>query len=205
MFNALNSIQEMIVVNNKRAASTYLGKFADLMRLYLNHSQEKRVTLAEELEALQLYLELEQVRFEDTLTIDLQIAPDISPEALTLPPMLLQPYVENAFKHGLLHQTAARHLKINFILDKVKNGLCCSIQDNGIGRTASAQLKEARHGHQSFATSATERRLNLLNHNKVNAITVDIEDLVDEQGKALGTAVYICIPLGWREADPTTE
>lgn len=197
MFNALNSIQEMIVVNNKRAASTYLGKFADLMRLYLNHSQVESVTLAEELEALQLYLELEQVRFEDNLTIDLDIAPNVVPEALTLPPMLLQPYVENAFKHGLLHQTAARHLKITFTLDQGGDDLCCRIQDNGIGRVASAQLKAAQHGYQSFANSATQRRLALLNYNKKNAITVDIEDLTDATGKALGTAVHICIPLDW--------
>lgn len=204
LFNALNSIQEMIVVNNKRAASTYLGKFADLMRLYLNHSQEESVTLAEELDALKLYLELEQVRFEDTLTIDLEMTPDLSMDTLTLPPMLLQPYVENAFKHGLLHQTAERHLKLVFALDAEQACLYCRIQDNGIGRLASAQLKQARHGHQSFASSATERRLTLLNYNKKNAITVDIEDLVDELGQALGTAVHICIPLDWQESDTTT-
>lgn len=200
LFNALNSIQEMIVVNNKRAASTYLGKFADLMRLYLNHSQEESVTLAEELDALKLYLELEQVRFEDSLTIDLEIAPDLSLDTLTLPPMLLQPYVENAFKHGLLHQMVGRHLKLVFALDDEQVCLCCHIQDNGIGRLASAQLKQARQGHQSFASSATERRLTLLNYNKKNAITVDIEDLVDELGQALGTTVHICIPLDWQES-----
>lgn len=198
MFNALNSIQEMIVVNEKKAASIYLGKFADLMRLYLNHSREKSITLAEELEALQLYLELEQIRFEDHLTITIKVAPDILPEELTLPPMLIQPYVENAFKHGLLHQPKNRQLNIEFSLEEEK--VCCLIQDNGVGRARSAQIKQAQNIHyDSFASSATQKRLNLLNYNQQKHITATIKDLVDEQGKGIGTAVYICIPLDWEE------
>lgn len=200
MFNALNSIQEMIIVNDKKAASNYLGKFADLMRLYLNQSREESITLSEELAALQLYLELEQVRFEDNLQVTLEVAPDLVPEELTLPPMLIQPYVENAFKHGLLHQPKNKQLYLEFKIDQQKQQLCCLIQDNGIGRAHSAQIKKAQNiHHHSFASSATQKRLDLLNYNRKKLITVDIEDLVDEQGNGIGTAVYLCIPFNWEE------
>ncbi|MGH1337669.1 MAG: histidine kinase [Aureispira sp.] len=198
LFNALNSIQEMIIVNDKNAASNYLGKFADLMRLYLNQSQEERVTLAEELEALQLYLELEQVRFEESLEVELKVMSDLSPDELTLPPMLVQPYVENAFKHGLLHKAKDRQLYVEFSVDFIKQQLRCLIRDNGVGRARSAEIKNAQIiPHTSFASSATQRRLELLNYNRNNLITVTIEDLVGEKGQGIGTAVYLCVPLDW--------
>lgn len=200
MFNALNSIQEMIIVNDKKAASTYLGKFADLMRLYLNHSREESIALSEELEALQLYLELEQIRFEDSLEVTLEVAPDVIPEELTLPPMLIQPYVENAFKHGLLHQPKDKQLYLEFQIDHQKQQLCCLIQDNGIGRAHSAQIQKAQNmHHHSFASSATQKRLELLNYNRKIPITSTIKDLIDKQGKGIGTAVQLCIPLNWEE------
>ncbi len=198
MFNALNSIQEMIMMNNKKAAGSYLGKFADLMRLYLYHSQQDSISLEEELKALRLYLELEQVRFEESLTIDLQVAPDLDSHHWTLPPMLLQPYIENAFKHGLLHRTHNRHLKVAFLLDKKDEQLRCVVEDNGVGRTASAKINQARAGyHQSFSTSATRQRLELLNYNRKNHIQAVIEDLVDATGRAAGTRVVVTIPNNW--------
>lgn len=198
LFNALNSIQEMIIVNDKKSASTYLGKFADLMRLYLNHSREESISLREELSALQLYLELEQVRFEDSLSIALEVAPELSLEELTLPPMLVQPYVENAFKHGLLHKASGRELYIEFRVDEAEQLLCCTIKDNGVGRMRSAEIKKAQAIHHvSFASSATQRRLELLNYNRKKMITVNIQDLKNAAGEGIGTEVYLCVPLGW--------
>ncbi len=198
LFNALNSIQEMIMINDKKSASNYLGKFADLMRLYLNQSREESITLAEELEALTLYLELEQVRFEDSLTIKLEVSPTLSPDVFTLPPMLIQPYVENAFKHGLLHLSTNRHLYIGFVLEEKEQLLCCTIRDNGVGRATSGRIKHAQKvHHSSFASSATQRRLELLNYNKKKLITATIKDLTNEAGHAVGTEVNLCIPLDW--------
>jgi two-component sensor histidine kinase len=200
LFNALNSIQEMIIVNDKNTASTYLGKFADLMRLYLNQSREESITLSEELEALGLYLELEQVRFEENLEVELVVAPNVHPDGVTLPPMLVQPYVENAFKHGLLHQSGHRKLYIEFSIDKKKELFCCLVQDNGVGRARSAEIRRAQHRqHTSFASSATQRRLELLNYNLQKPIKAQIEDLKDKEGKAIGTAVYLFIPLDWED------
>ncbi|MFK7796735.1 MAG: histidine kinase [Aureispira sp.] len=200
LFNALNSIQEMIIVNDKNTASTYLGKFADLMRLYLNQSREESITLSEELDALGLYLELEQVRFEENLDVALFLAPNINPDGVTLPPMLIQPYVENAFKHGLLHQSGHRTLYIEFSIDEEKEQFCCLVQDNGVGRVRSAEIRRAQHRqHTSFASSATQRRLELLNYNLQKPITAQIEDLKNEEGKATGTAVYLFIPLDWED------
>ena len=117
IFNALNSIQEYILLNQKNLASDYLGKFADLIRMYLNHSTKGTITLSEEIEALNQYLELEKLRFEDSLDYQIQLPNEIDSETIEIPTMLIQPYVENALKHGLLHRKGNRILSIKFKLD----------------------------------------------------------------------------------------
>lgn len=196
LFNALNSIQEMIMVNERLRAGDYLGKFADLMRLYLNHSQKNEIELVDELAALELYLDLERVRFEDTLTIDLVLDDQVDQYNVVLPPLLLQPYIENAIKHGLLHKSKNRELLIHF--HQKEETLICVIQDNGIGRVASQKINQQRHPkHQSFSTSATQQRLDLFNYNKKHPIKVTIEDLYTTGGTAAGTKVTLSIPLDW--------
>jgi sensor histidine kinase YesM len=128
------------------------------------------------------------------------VAPNVHPDGVTLPPMLVQPYVENAFKHGLLHQSGHRKLYIEFSIDKKKELFCCLVQDNGVGRARSAEIRRAQHRqHTSFASSATQRRLELLNYNLQKPIKAQIEDLKDKEGKAIGTAVYLFIPLDWED------
>ncbi len=104
MFNALNSIQEYIILNRTELASSYLAKFAGLMRMYLDYSREELISFSKELETLKLYLELEKLRFEDTLELVVEVDGNIDQEGIMIPTFLLQPYVENAFKHGLLHR-----------------------------------------------------------------------------------------------------
>lgn len=192
-FNALNSIQEYIMSNERKLAGKYLGKFADLMRTYLNHSQERKISIADETEALGLYMELEALRFEESLTCELYVDPALDPH-LEIPSLLLQPYVENAFKHGLLHKEGERILKIS--LHSMGEHLVCEIADNGIGRKRSRELNEMRNFyHKSFATQATKSRLELLNQDRVQAITEEIEDLVDENNLGIGTKITIRIPL----------
>lgn len=198
MFNALNSIQELIMINEKQMAGHYLGKFADLMRIYLNHSQKTVVTLSEELEALRLYLDLEKVRFEDTLTIHLEVSDKIEKDFITLPPMLLQPYIENAFKHGLLHKEQDRILWIKFDYKKEEAVICCTIKDNGVGRERSAEINKFRSKHhKSFSVSATQKRLDLLNYNRESLIVVATEDLKNKKQQPMGTKVTLEIPLDW--------
>lgn len=193
LFNSLNSIQEFIILNEKKLANEYLSKFSRLMRVYLNHSAKDSVRLEEEIEALQVYLELEKLRFED-IQITLGIDPQLNQEDIHIPPLFIQPYVENTFKHGLFHKKTDRKLDISFTKTNADT-LEIIIQDNGIGRAKARQIKQARFSNNdSFSTSANEQRLNLLNYNKKNSIKVNILDL-SENNIPAGTKVTIQIPI----------
>lgn len=196
LFNALNSVQEFVLLNDKRQANAFLGKFANLIRKTLHSSQKSTISLEEELELLRLYLELEAFRFEDSFAYQLEVAPAVDTTAVELPALLVQPYVENAIKHGLLHRKHNRKLHVHFELDASGEALLTTIEDNGIGRTASAAINARRpHQHESFATSATAKRLQLLNKERKRHIALQIEDLVDAHGQATGTRVTLQIPI----------
>jgi two-component system, LytTR family, sensor kinase len=197
IFNALNSIQEYIMMNEKKLAGKFLGKFADLMRIYLHHSQIKQITVAEEIEALTLYLELEKLRFEDTLSYQIQVDEHLDPGLITIPTFLIQPYVENAIKHGLLHKNTDRELSVAFHYHPDHQVLECEIVDNGIGRKKSGEINILRNpDHQSFGMSATKNRLELLNfNNKDRPIGETVYDLHNNNGEAIGTKVVLSIPI----------
>ena len=204
IFNALNSIQEFILLNEKRLANSFLGKFADLMRLTLDMSNEQQVSLLEELNVLRLYLELEAIRFEDTFRYSIEIDSEIDAEEILIPSMLIQPYVENAIKHGLLHKKQDRRLQLRFFLLEGQDLLCCEVEDNGIGRKKSWELKTQRKTrHKSFAMSATQKRLELLNYGRKNLILISIDDLENTRGEALGTKVHLKIPIESSYTDPS--
>lgn len=193
IFNALNSIQEYILHNDRRIAGKYLGKFADLIRMYLDNSRKKAITLSEELDALTLYLQLEELRFENTLTTKIEVKEGVNLE-VEIPSMLVQPYVENALKHGLLHRLQDRKLTIN-VLESEEGDVICNIQDNGIGRKRSMEITRLRDtGHKPFATSANARRIELFNVHRDSPVLVETHDLVGDHGEALGTLVQITIP-----------
>jgi sensor histidine kinase YesM len=195
IFNALNSIQEYIVLNQKKLASEYLGKFADLIRAYLNHSAKGSITLQEEIDCLAMYLELEKLRFEDKLHYQINMDSNLESDQLNIPTMLIQPYVENALKHGLLHRKTNRILKIDFTLNKKTNTIKCLIVDNGVGREKAESYKvRSGKNHKSFATKATQDRLALLNYGKEKRVGVMITDLYEEE-KPTGTQVVITIPF----------
>jgi len=194
MFNALNSIQEYTLTNQQELAITYLAKFANLMRLYLNHSQKKTIYLQEELDALSLYLDIEKLRFEKSLHCQLIIDEGINAELISIPPMLIQPYVENAIKHGLFHRKNNRNLYIHFSKNEADE-LICLIRDNGVGREQSAIINQARENKQnSFATSAIANRLSLLNQDRTLKIRITTVDLFDEEQVACGTEIKLIIP-----------
>ncbi len=194
VFNALNSIQEYIMTNEKKLAGKYLGKFADLMRVYLQHSQVKTVALREEIEALSLYLELEKLRFEETLDCSIQIEENVDTE-LSIPSLLIQPYVENAIKHGLLHKQGKRELTIVVKQDDSKQALLFEVIDNGIGRKRSQEINQMRDpDHKSFATHALKSRIELLNHDRLNPIIEKVND-VDANSENPGTKVMLELPI----------
>ena len=196
IFNALNSIQEYIILNQKRLASDYLGKFADLIRAYLNHSMKDAIALKEEIACLEMYLELEKLRFEDTLSYCINYKHHQSLERIMIPTMLIQPYVENALKHGLLHRKNNRILSIDFDINVQTKMVVCTIIDNGVGRKKSEEYKAKKlRKHTSFASKANENRLQLINMNmeKERQAKIIITDLY-EKDKASGTKVVLTIP-----------
>ncbi|MBX2903566.1 MAG: histidine kinase [Chitinophagales bacterium] len=190
IFNALNSIQEMFFIGDKRLANEHLGKFSQLTRDILKASGKQFITLTEETEMLTKYLELEGLRFEKDFSFHISVNDENAADDILLPPMLIQPYVENAIRHGLLHQAGEKKIAVRFHFDEEKSLLTCAVEDNGIGRAASTKINAHRNPlHESFSTSANAKRLELLNQNREEKIGVQYEDL--EQG----TKVCILIPI----------
>ncbi len=192
VFNALNSIQDYIVGNERRLASKFLVKFSRLIRLYLEHSRVPQINLEEELEALNLYLTLEKDRFDKRLNYDLEVDSSLPLSQIYIPSLLLQPYVENAVNHGLLHKEGHRRLHISF--NRVADQLVCIIEDNGIGRLQAQKLSNRPH-HKSFSTRANADRIALINRNLDQKLTVQVDDLYSPSGLASGTRVCIKIPM----------
>lgn len=192
MYNALNSIQALMLQQDTKKSNYYLSRFSNLMRKVLDASDKEYISLEEEKNMLELYLSLEQMRFGDGLTYNINIDEKIDPHEMALPPMIIQPFVENAIKHGLLHKKGEKRLEIGFELGDT---LICTITDNGIGRKQSQTMKERlREKHTSFSTQAMEKRVELLNNYTKQPSTITITDLEDN-GQALGTKVTISIPL----------
>ena len=194
IFNALNSIQEYIILNQKDLASDYLGKFADLVRAYLKHSAKGSISLQEEIDCLEMYLELEKLRFEDKLNYKISKSQDLFSEEIAIPTMLVQPYVENSIKHGFLHKKEQCELTISFTHSEDYKSIICVITDNGIGRKRANELQTKRN-HESFATKANNDRLQMINQGKDKKIGVTITDLLDHNKSPLGTKVVILIPF----------
>ena len=193
MYNALNSIQALILKQDIKNSNLYLSKFSNLMRKVLDASGKEYISLEEETAILHLYLDLEKLRFGDEFNFSIHVENDLDSESIILPSMILQPYVENALKHGLLHKKGEKNLKIQFKL--LHEHLICVIRDNGVGRDRSAEIK-ARFavGHKSFASEATEKRVELLNTFVKEKYEVEINDLFEDE-LATGTEVIIRIPL----------
>lgn len=192
-YNALNTIQSFIFSNDKRNASTYLVKLSKLTRMVLEMSEKDTIPLDEETEALKLYLELEKIRFNEDFHYELSIENSVDADLIRIPPMIVQPYVENAVKHGLLHKKGDKKLFVQFV--KQDRTLCITIDDNGIGRKKAGEIANIKLGnHQSFATSANDKRIELLNKGRQQDIGVKYVDKSSE-GIPHGTTVIISIPL----------
>lgn len=194
IFNSLNSINRFILKNEPEAASDYLTKFSRLIRLILQNSQAKSVCLENELDALRLYLEMEVSRFEGHFDYTISYEQDLEIEHLEVPPLIIQPYVENAIWHGLMHKGDKGNLLIE--LHRDNNTLCCRITDDGIGRKRAGELKsKSASKNKSLGMQITAHRLALINALNAKAATVEVTDLVDSSGEACGTSVLLRIPI----------
>lgn len=193
IFNALNSIQEQFMFGDKVVANEQMGNFTSLTRQILSVSGKKKISLATEIDILTKYLELEKMRFENDFEYLTEIDDAIDDEYTQLPPMLLQPFVENSIKHGLLHKDGLKKVTITFDLNEDENQLICTIEDNGIGRKKSEEIK-VNNKHNSFSTESVAQRLQLLNNETLDDSLV-YEDLTDENGIGIGTKVVLKIQL----------
>lgn len=194
VFNSLNSIQHYIINNKSDEAFKYLSKFARLIRMILNYSDKPTVTVGEDLETLRLYIELEKMRFEDKFEYTIQVDDSVEQDYDIMPPMLMQPYVENAILHGLNPKPEKGRLNIH--LRSENNFLICTISDNGIGRERSSEIKHAgAKNHRSLGMKITEERLKILNEINASHLSVVITDLKTPEGNPAGTKVELFIPL----------
>ena len=195
IFNCLNSIKLYTLENDSQTASEYLTKFSQLIRLVLENSRSEKVTLQKELETLKLYIDLEAMRFKDKVQYKINVVPHIDQQYIEIPPLLLQPYVENAIWHGLMHKPEGGNISID-IAQPDEYLLHIEISDDGIGREMAGQHKSKSATRQkSFGLKMTSERLDAINHIYQTKTAIKIIDLVDTEGNAAGTKVIIEIPL----------
>lgn len=198
VFNALNAVQSFILTRDSISANNYLSKFANLIRLFLDSSRSKYITLSDEIRLLSLYVEMEMLRFENKFNFHLNVSPDVN-RFVDIPTMILQPFIENAINHGLRYKETKGNLYIDFYnQDKY---LVCKIQDDGVGRERARQIQsKSRKGYKSQGLKITEERLRTFNMIADSNIHFSINDLIeasvgsDELGIDVGTIIEIKFP-----------
>lgn len=191
IFNSLNSIENYIIQNETVKASEYLNGFSRLMRLILQNSRTHLVNLKDEIEALKLYMEMESLRFNHEVEYEVNIDPELEVSDIDIPPMLIQPYVENGIWHGLRHKGGPGKITLSF---QRNNGyLKCVIEDNGVGRKKAASLASRNPTRKSMAMNITHERLRTINKLYETDASVQIDDIKDEQGVVAGTRVELSI------------
>lgn len=203
IFNALNTIQGFVYLNDKKSASGYLGKFSQLIRKILDSSNKRTITLEEEIEILQLYTDIEKVRYGESLTVEINIDSALDPQYIFIPPMLIQPYVENSIKHGVFHKQGDKILIIRISKTEDQDVFEVVIDDNGIGRERSKEINKNRLAHHSFATAANEKRIDLINQTIDKKTKLTIIDKINIDGSPAGTTVIITIPIVFCSLRPT--
>ncbi len=192
VFNSLNSIKSFILTHRPQEAAEYLTDFSALMRSILQHSKEQLITLKDELETANLYVKLEKLRFEDGFDYVFEYDESIDNEEVMIPPMLLQPYIENAIKHGLMNKDGGRSLSLKVVLiDKI----FISIEDNGVGRQEAAKTNKNSIKYKSMGMDINKERIRLLELTNDLKIEIKIIDKKSKEGKSEGTKVEICLPV----------
>lgn len=188
LYNVLNTVQGLVYANKKSEAADMLGNFSDLMRKTLKESDKTEISLQDETESLKLYLELEKKRFNDDLVFSIEVEVPVDITDIHIPSMFIQPFAENAIKHGLLHQEGKKFLSIK--ISQEKNKLCVLIDDNGIGRKQSAVINQTKKIQSAgFAIKGVEERIAI--YNEMNAEKISFEIVDKEQG----TLVKLILPV----------
>ena len=193
IFNCLSSIQQYILTNDRQKANQYLTDFSSLIRQTLDNSGKRTISLADEIKYLERYLQMEKMRFGDSFSYEIVVHPDVQIHAIQIPAMLLQPFVENALRHGIRYKHEGFG-KVNLHFSMDHGTLICSVKDNGVGRQIAAEQKSRQHiEYQSKGVELTTKRIELLNKINEHSISVQIIDLHDHDGLPTGTEVIIKI------------
>lgn len=194
LFNSLNSIKLYIINNEKKNAVHYLNKFSKLVRKILEASSLKEIALAEELETVELYMNIENIRFNNEINFKINIEDDIDPHLVKIPSLILQPFLENALWHGLSSKVGEKCIELSVRREK-PGYIHISITDNGVGRKQAEELKQSKVlKRKSVGIDITKERLANFSRDYQNSFEVEILDLYDEEGNAEGTRIVLHIP-----------
>jgi hypothetical protein len=191
IFNCINSIQRFILTKKSQEAYNYLTKFSRLIRLVLNYAEKNLITLSQELEIVELYTELEQLRFDNKFTYQFRIAGNVKPDEVYVPVLIIQPYIENAIWHGIMNLDKEKtgHISITILFEN--DTLQIVVEDNGVGRERAAAF--SKKDHESKATWINNKRAEIINMAGNNVQNVRIEDILSMDGSVAGTRVSIYI------------
>jgi len=192
IFNSLNSINRYVMQNDRLTASEYIAKFGKLIRNVLDNSTSRQITLEQELSTLELYIQLEKLRFENKF--DYKIITDGVDASVKIPPMLIQPFVENSIWHGLMQKNEKGSVVVSAAM-KMDNLLELIIEDDGIGRKKAEELKSKTAVHKSHGMKVTTDRIKIINELYEQKNKVEVVDLFDKNGNACGTKVILLIPI----------
>lgn len=195
IFNSLNAIKLYIINNEKENAVYYLNKFSKLIRKILATTQEKDISLGEEIETMELYLNIENIRFNNEIKYQFNIDQDLNLNTIKIPTLIFQPFIENAIWHGLSLKKKDKKITIN-IKQETKNFVLIQIIDNGIGRKKALEIKKQKTlKKNSIGIKLTEERLTHFFKNYENNYTLLFKDLIDDNGEPIGTEVNLKIPI----------
>ncbi|MEN8789355.1 MAG: tetratricopeptide repeat protein [Flavobacteriaceae bacterium] len=194
LFNSLNSIKLYIINNETKNAVHYLNKFSKLIRKILEASSLKEISMAEELETVELYMNIENIRFSNEINFEIKVDEGIDPHIVKIPSLILQPFLENALWHGLSSKEGDKSVLVH-VKKGEKGFIQIAITDNGVGREKAAELKKSKVlKRKSVGIDITKERLDNFSKDYQNSFNVEIVDLFDDQGNAAGTSVVLHIP-----------
>lgn len=197
IYNCLNAINNLVTKGENEKASNYLIRFARLLRMILDCSDKSFIDLDEEVKFLDLYLSLESMRMGNDFHYQISITKELKDEDISIPSLLVQPFIENAIWHGLLTKEGEKNLLVEFNTLQNETKIECIVTDNGIGRQRAAQLNLHKHGmqHQSKGIKITQERIALLSYQIKDNVSVTISDLSDNEQHISGTKVKLILPV----------
>lgn len=196
LFNSLSSIQHLIVSQQTNKAYKYLTLFSNFLRSLLNYAEKNFLPLDEELKIVRMYIELESLRFDQSFSWEIKTDEHLTNDEIFVPTLMIQPFVENAIWHGLLHKEGDKKLLIHF-QNSTEEYLTCTVEDNGVGREESTRIRKNKISsmvHESKGISIIKERLKLLEQKTGKPAGLEVKDIYNEKNEATGTKVIITIP-----------